>query len=274
MHRSPAGVAHSRQEPARAVRDLFGQQATRLWNADSDLDWETGPRIPERTREPWFLLLNVFAGLEMMGLDVLQVMTSKATRRLKQADVGLYLAAQGHDEARHVYVLDRYLQAAGGRQKRGRVEDFLITRYGTMASHGLFSVENWLTSTLFSENFAALFLERAVGLPDNDPLADDMFRLILRDEVRHVDFLNTVLPDLIRDTSKPARAYLWQSQMVMIGAVSLGLRRVAPAAREIGLDIDDFKRQLIANLDAQYRDCGIDEFLQARTSQRVMNWLV
>jgi hypothetical protein len=101
-----------------------------------------------------------------------------------------------------------------------------------------------------------------------------MFRLILRDEVRHVAFLNTLLPDLLSDSSRVARAYLWQSQIVLIGAVSVGLRRVAPYARDIGIDIEDFKTQLTANLDAQYQDCGIDEFLHARTSRRVMDLLV
>lgn len=62
--------------------------------------------------------------------------------------------------------------------------------------------------------------------------------------------------------------------MTLIGAVSVGLRRVAPYAREIGVDIEDFKNQLTANLDAQYQDCGIDEFLHARTSRWVMDRLV
>jgi hypothetical protein len=275
MRRTPVAIKRDRSDDQDApIRDLFRQQSDRIWNPDEDLDWSVAPRIPDSKREPWLALLNVFYNLELMGLDVLQVMTSKTTHKLRDTDIKLYLAAQAHDEARHVYVLDKYLQAANGRHKLGRLEQALIDRYGSIASVGLYRVENWLTSTLFSENFAALFLERAVSLSDNDPLATEMFRLILRDEVRHVAFLNTLLPDLLSETSRAARAYLWQSQIMLIGAVSVGLRRVAPYAREIGIDVEDFKHQLTANLDAQYRDCGIDEFFHARTSRRVMDLLV
>ena len=201
-------------------------------------------------------------------------MTSRASHKLHDTDIKLYLAAQAHDEARHVYVLDRYLGVVDGGRKLGRWEQALISRFGSISSVGLYRVENWLTSTLFSENFASLFLERAISLPDNDPFTTALFRLILRDEVRHVAFLNTVLPGLLGRSSRIERAYLWQSQMLLIGAIAVGLRRVAPYAREIGVDIDDLKTQLVANLDAQYQDCGVDEFLHARTSERVMNLLV
>ena len=115
-------------------------------------------------------------------------------------------------------------------------------------------MENWLISTLFSENFAALFLERAVSLPDNDPLARDLFRLILRDEARHVNFPNVVLPGLIGETSRLGRAYLWQSPMMIAGFASIGMRLIAPYAGAIGIDIEDFKTQLVANLNNQYED--------------------
>lgn len=274
MRRTPAGVAKQREGgSAPAVGDLFRQQADRLWNADTDLDWEIEPSIPDAKRDAWLSLLNTFYRLELMGLDTLQIMASKATHRLNQVEIKLYLAAQGHDEARHVYAIDRYLGRAQGRRELSRLESTLIDRYGRLASWGPYSVENWLASTLFSENFAALFLERALSLPDNDPLARDLFRLILRDEVRHVNFLNTVLPGLIEETSRMGRAYLWQSQMTMIGVISLGIRLVSPHASTIGIDLDDFKKQLMNNLDQQYQDCGIDDFLHARTSERVMNWL-
>lgn len=70
-------------------------------------------------------------------------------------------------------------------------------------------MENWLTSTLFIENFASLFLERAISLPNNDPFTTSFFRLILRDAVLHVAFLNTVLPGLLGRSSRIERAYLW-----------------------------------------------------------------
>jgi len=272
MRRSPAAVSLGESEERRGLyRELFRQQSDRTWNADRDVDWSLGPNIPAEKREPWLKLVNVFYGLEYMGLDTIQVMMSKATHQLRDPNLNLYLAAQCQDEARHAYVLDKYLEAAGGKGMLSGLESGLIDKFGTMASFGFFRVENWLTSTLFSENFAALFLQMSRNLPDMDPLAADIFRLILRDEVRHVNFLHTVLPILIGNLSRVGRIYLWQSQLLIISAVSVGMRRAKPHAIAIGLDIDEFKDTLTDNLDAQFRDAGISEFLQASSYRRVMD---
>ena len=275
MHRSPAAVRRPLSDGQHnAFQTLYRQQSDRVWNADKDIDWSSGPQIPEHKRESWLRMINVFLGLEVMGLDTIQIMMSKATHKLRDPNLNLYLAAQTHDEARHVYVLDKYLTLADGHGRMSRLERGLIDRFGNMASFGLFRVENWLTSTLFSENFAALFLQKILEIDDTDPLAKQIFRNILRDEVRHVNFLHTVLPDLIGDLPSFGRTYVWQSQLLMIGTVALGLRRIRGDAAILGLDIDDFKSNLIANLDQQFKDAGIDEFLQASSYARVINRFV
>ena len=70
------------------------------------------------------------------------------------------------------------------------------------------------------------------------------------------------------------RKYVWQSQIVMVSTVALGLRRIKQDATDLGLDIDEFKATLIANLDQQFRDAGIHEFLQASSYARVINRFV
>ena len=275
MHRSPAAVRRPLSDNQRNVfQTLYRQQSDKAWNADKDIDWNSGPQIPEHKRESWLRMINVFLGLEVMGLDTIQVMMSKATHKLRDPNLNLYLAAQTHDEARHVYVLDKYLTLADGHGRMSRLERGLIDRFGNMASFGLFRVENWLTSTLFSENFAALFLQKILEIDDTDPLAKQIFRNILRDEVRHVNFLHTVLPDLIGDLPSFGRTYVWQSQLLMIVTVALGLRRIKGDAAVLGLDIDAFKAALIANLDQQFKDAGIDEFLHASSYARVINRFV
>ena len=275
MHRSPAAVRRPLSDIQRnAFQTLYRQQSDRVWNADKDINWSSGPQIPEHKRESWLRMINVFLGLEIMGLDTIQIMMSKATHKLRDPNLNLYLAAQTHDEARHVYVLDKYLTLANGHGRMSRLERGLIDRFGNMASFGLFRVENWLTSTLFSENFAALFLQKILEIDDTDPLAKQIFRNILRDEVRHVNFLHTVLPDLIGDLPSFGRTYVWQSQLLMIGTVALGLRRIKGDARVLGLDIDDFKATLVTNLDQQFKDAGIDEFLHASSYARVINRFV
>ena len=272
MRRSPAAVSRAQTDEQRgAFRELFRQQSDRMWNADKDVDWSQPSVIPDHKREAWLRMINVFHGLEFMGLDTIQIMMSKATHKLRDPNLNIYLAAQCQDEARHTYALDRYLTVTDGHGRLSSLEQGLINRFGNMASWGLYRAENWLTSTLFSENFAALFLQRAAEIPDCDPLAKQIFRLILRDEVRHVNFLHTILPELIGNLSPIGRRYVWQSQLLMIGAVSIGLRRIRQESGDIGIDIEEFKDELTENLDAQFRDAGIDQFLHASSYRRMID---
>lgn len=276
MKRSPSAVASAtpgdgRDAQVAAFRELFQQQSERLWNADRDVDWEQGPRIPPEKRDAWLRMMNVFLGLEVMGLDTIQVMMSKATHQLRNPSLNLYLAAQCQDEARHVYALDRYLREADGHGYLSAPERFLIERFGGMASWGFYRVENWLTSTLFSENFAALFLQQTLEIPDIDPLAKQIFRLILRDEVRHVNFLHTILPQLVGNLSPVGRTYVWQSQLLLAGATALGLRRIKRDAVLLGIDVDGYKETLIENLGAQLRDAGLDQFLRIDSYRRILD---
>lgn len=272
MRRSPAAVRRAGEaEQTEAFRVLFQQQGERLWNADRDIDWDRGAQIPDAKRASWLRIINTFHGLEVMGLDTIQVMMGQATHQLRNPSLNLYLAAQCQDEARHVYVLDRYLTEVNGHGYMSAAERFMVDRFGAMASWGFFRVENWLISTLFSENFAALFLQQALEIPDIDPLAKQIFRLILRDEVRHVNFLHTILPELIDGLSPIGRAYVWQTQMLIAGASALGLRRIRRDALALGIDLDHYKQTLIANLDAQFRDAGLDKFLSIDRYSRIIN---
>ncbi len=275
MHRSPSAVNRNLAEiHQNNYRELFRQQGERVWNADRDIDWDKGFEIPPEKRDAWLKLINAFYGLELMGLETLQVMLSKATHKVRDPNLNLYLAAQCHDEARHAYVLSRYMDATNGHGHLSKLEQGLIDRFVNLASFGLYRVENWLTSTLFSENFAALFLQTTLELPDTDPLAKDIFRLILRDEVRHVNFLHTILPEMIDNLSPIGRAYIWQSQILLVAAVSIGLRRLRNSGNVIGLNIADFKHALIYNLDAQFKDANIDHFLHAESYRRVVNFFI
>ncbi len=272
MRRSPAAVRPAGEaEQTEAFRVLFQQQGERLWNADRDIDWDRGAQIPDAKRASWLRIINTFHGLEVMGLDTIQVMMSQATHQLRNPSLNLYLAAQCQDEARHVYALDRYLTEVNGHGYMSTAERFIVGRFGAMASWGFFRVENWLISTLFSENFAALFLQQALEIPDIDPLAKQIFRLILRDEVRHVNFLHTILPELIDGLSPVGRAYVWQTQMLIVGASALGLRRIRRDAQTLGIDLDHYKQTLIANLDAQFRDAGLDKLLSIDRYSRIIN---
>ena len=84
MRRSPAAVRPAGEaEQTEAFRVLFQQQGERLWNADRDIDWDGGAQIPDAKRASWLRLINTFHGLEVMGLDTVQVMMSQATHQLR-----------------------------------------------------------------------------------------------------------------------------------------------------------------------------------------------
>ena len=135
MRRSPAAVRPAGEaEQTEAFRVLFQQQGERLWNADRDIDWDRGAQIPDAKRASWLRIINTFHGLEVMGLDTIQVMMGQATHQLRNPSLNLYLAAQCQDEARHVYVLDRYLtegQRARLHERRGALHG------GSLRSDGL-----------------------------------------------------------------------------------------------------------------------------------------
>jgi hypothetical protein len=115
MHRSPSAVSRKLSDKQiNDYRELFRQQADRIWNADKDVDWSIEPQIPPEKRDAWLRLINAFYGLELMGLDTLQIMMSKATHKMHDPNLNLYLAAQCHDEARHAYVLYRYMDVRHG----------------------------------------------------------------------------------------------------------------------------------------------------------------
>jgi hypothetical protein len=51
----------------------------------------------------------------------------------------------------------------------------------------------------------------------------------------------------------------------------VGLRRIRQESGDIGLDIQEFKDTLTDNLDAQFHDAGIDQFLHASSYRRVID---
>ena len=126
-----------------------------------------------------------------MGLNVINLMTTHAVRHIQSNEVAYYLAVQAADEARHVFLLESYLKKLGVAPKYDKKLHVL----GQAASLGLYRVENWLFSTLFSENFASSYLRRARNLT-NDEIGSAIYKNLQMDESRHIHFLHIVLPDL------------------------------------------------------------------------------
>ena len=86
-----------------------------------------------------------------------------------------------------------------------------------------------------------------------------------------MNFLHTILPELIERLPTAGRLYVWQSQLLLAGAVALGLRRINADVSALGIDVDLYKETLLNNLGQQFSDAGLDSFLKIETYAKVIN---
>ncbi len=234
------------------IQTLYGQAAKGQWSADLELDFSTPLTMKAEHREVWTELTGVFLTLEKMGLDVLSGMFSKAANKFHSEETLLYLTLQCADEARHVYAIENYMKALGTKPQY----DWKYHVLGQAASLGFYRVENWLFSTLFSENFASAFLRRAKGA-EIDPLGAELCRRLLVDESRHIHFLHIVLPDVLDRLSVFGRAYVKTSQYFIMNFTEKVSKTLADQAGRVGIDRRDLLEEVFENVEKAYEGFGV-----------------
>ena len=141
------------------LRRLYLQASSQQWFAPQKINFAGELELDPEVRRVWIRFTEIFYTLEKMGLNVIGNMMPKAARKLRSEEVSFYLSAQYFDESRHVFVIANYLRKLGAPPKYDRKFHVL----GQVASMGFYRVENWLFSTLFSENFASCFLRTRQG---------------------------------------------------------------------------------------------------------------
>lgn len=239
------------------IRKLYLQAAKQQWAADEALDFSSGVAIDPELRAVWGELATVFYTLEKMGLGVLTNMHARAARKFASEDTLLYLTMQCADEGRHVYAIEKYLALLG----RPPEVDPKLHILGQVASMGPYRVENWLFSTLFSENFASSFLRRAKAA-DIDPVGAEMCRRLLIDESRHIHFLHIVLPDVLPSLSTLGRGYVKLSQYFIMKFTERVTRALAESGKKVGIDRRDLLEEVFENVEKAYDAFGVGrEFL-------------
>lgn len=237
---------------AEKVRRLYVQSAGQQWSASETLDFNSNIELDAEARRVWIRLGSVLYTLEKMGLNVLTNMIAKAPQRLDSEDALFYLTMQSADEARHVFAIESYLTKLGKNPQDDRNYHIL----GKVASMGFFRVENWLFSTLFSENFASSFLRRAKAA-QIDPLGAQMCRHLLIDESRHIHFLHLVLPDVIDRLSLAGRTYVRASQYFIMKFAERVTRTLADDAQIVGLDRRELLEEVYTNVEKAYESFGV-----------------
>ena len=233
-------------------RAMYQKAITRSWDPDTEIDWTQETHLGDALKPSMTRIGTALYSLELMGLHVLSTMMEKARRKFKDENMGYYLTAQCADEARHVYVIENYFRKV----KIPLMHDRLSKILGNVAHLGPYRVENWLFSTLFSEIFASTFLQYCLDSKIDD-LGKEAFRNILRDEARHVGFINLALKDTNADLSFIGRNYVKLSQMTLIRLTGFGLRQLREDADTIGVDARDLVNTVFQRLEKEYEEIGI-----------------
>lgn len=234
------------------IRRLYVQASSQQWFPPTKLDFEQPLDMSEEERRVWIRFMEVFYTLEKMGLNVIANMASKASRRLHSEETMNYLAIQTADESRHVFAIEAYLKRLGAPPEY----DYRLHVLGQAASVGLYRVENWLFSTLFSENFASVFLRRA-RTAKIDTLGADMCKNLLIDESRHIHFLHIVLPDILDRLSLFGRTYVKASQFFIMKFTEMMARTLDKDAGVIGLDRRALLEEVFENVERAYEGFGV-----------------
>jgi hypothetical protein len=235
------------------VRRLYLQASSQQWFGPNRVNFDEKIDLTEEERRVWLRLTQIFYTLERMGLDVIYRMTAPAVARTKSEDVGYYLAVQASDEARHVFLLENYLKKLGQPPRYDRVLHVL----NVAASHGFNRVENWLFSTLFSENFAHSFLRRA-KTAKVDVIGASIYRNLQMDESRHLHFLHIVLPDLYDRMSFFGRNYLKVSQFFIMKFTDIISKHLKEDAALVGIERRDLLEEVFSNVERSYASFGVN----------------
>lgn len=235
------------------IRKLYIQASSQQWFAPTKLNFETSlQEMDPEVRRVWIRFQSIFYTLEKMGLNVIENMTSKAVRKLKSEEAAFYLAAQGYDESRHVFVVENYLKMLGAPPKY----DWKYHVLGQAASMGFCRVENWLFSTLFSENFASAFLRRSKNA-NIDPFGAEMCKNLMIDESRHLHFLHIVLPDIMDRLSLFGKTYVKSAQYFIMKFTESVSGALDEDAAIVGLDRRALLEEVFENMEKAYEGFGV-----------------
>lgn len=236
---------------AQKIRRLYLQASQQQWFAPRRLDFGQEVQMDEESRQVWIRLMRVFYTLEKMGLNVIANMMPKASNRLKSEEATYYLSAQCFDESRHVFSIESYLRKLGAPPEYNWTYHVL----GQLASVGAYRVENWLFSTLFSENFASAFLRRTKN-SNIDPLGAEMCKNLLVDESRHLHFLHIVLPDIMDRLSLFGRSYIKASQFFIMKLTERWAQTLDYAS-VVGIDQRAIVEEVFENMERAYESFGV-----------------
>lgn len=234
------------------IRKLYLQACAQQWYPLQKINFELPTATDPEHRRALIAINQVFYTLEKMGLNVIANMMAKASRKFKSEEAASYLSVQCHDEARHVFLAEIHLKKLGAPP----VYDNRLHILGQVASMGFYRVENWLFSTLFSENFASAYLRRGKTF-EGDPFGQEVCRNLVIDEARHLHFLHIVLPDILDRMNVVGRSYVKSAQYFIMKFTEVMSRTMANDAAVIGIDRREMLEEVFENIERSYESMGV-----------------
>lgn len=236
---------------------LYTRSLAAQWNADRDIDWSlpTALGSPELDAARHRLINDVYWS-ERQSLWTVKRMNIPIHRFFDDHQFSLCAAAHTFDEARHVYVLERYCKAVGGVNECPLMWR-VITRIADFAGN---SVVNYFYSILVSETLGEVLfamLRRSKG----DELLKSICERALRDEARHIAYVTEALRRIHPRLGRVGRLRTRWVLRSMIYFGLRGLRRNVADAEVLGIGqeeyLDYFERKLIGSI----RRAGVEEVL-------------
>lgn len=235
------------------LRRLYLQASSQQWFGPGRIHFDQPLEIEdEETRRVWIKLSQIFYSLEKVGLNVLASMNGRAIKKMKSTEAAYYLTQQASDEARHVFLLENYLNLLGEPPKFDR----MMNVFEAASSFGFYKVENWLFSTLFSENFASVYLRHSRNA-NLDPVGSALHKNLMLDESRHLHFLHIVLPDIYDRMSMFSKTYITTSQKFIMRFTEFLSRSLENDAAHVGLDRRALLEEVFENVERSYQGLGV-----------------
>jgi len=254
--RSPANGA-DRANVANVALRLYERALAGQWNADRGVDWRlstavASPEIDAARKR----LINELYWSERQSLWTVKRMNEPIRRYFDDHHFSLCAAAHTFDEARHVYVLERYCQQIGA------LDDCpilwtVITRVADMMGT---SVVNYFYSILVSETLGEV-LFAMLRKSHGDELLKAICENALRDEARHIAYLTEPLRRSHPKLSRLARIRTGLTLRVMLHFGLRSLRRTEADAATLGIARDAFLDAFERKLCGSIRRAGVEDVL-------------
>ncbi len=233
----------------RRIRSLFHTATRQQWDPATDIDWDQlhPEQYDERHLQAARMYWSRRAWGEYGAISESPALQIRFCREHCVPDMALFFSIRSQEEARHAEVCYRMAEALGG-----YYEEPEVTAYqGSVATHGIrkmaldpdISLEGTIAALVCAAEEIAFDVFRHLIEITPNPVARQVAKMVLRDEVRHCAFGWAFLEQRMPQLSDAERARVRDAVITMIERVELNgyhsawLAPDSPASR-IEVEVD------------------------------------